>query len=174
MRAAARERRARGLHDVAGLRGVVRRVEVAVALQVRPRVACAARVAARRLAQPRTRRDIRRDGVVIGHELGAEALPEVVVAVVARRRVGEHEHALRLARQRRELHAREDRRAPRVGDPRLLEHPARGRASSAGTSSPPSGLTCARTPGPVSRSTCVPSLTTNSSERRLGVPRSGK
>ncbi len=117
------ELRLRRLHDVAGGGRVVLGVDVAV-LEVGARVAGGARVAAGRAPERGRRADRRGHGVVGGHQRRRPREAEVVVAVVARRRVGEHEELQRPAGERVEADAGEDGRAARVGDPGRLEPPA--------------------------------------------------
>ena len=121
--APAGERRAGGLHHVAGRRRVGPRVQVPV-LQIGPRVARRAGVAAGRPREGGPCGHGRGDRVVMRNELARGADPHVVVAVVARRGVDEREHLQGPAGERRRAHAGEHRRARRVGDPGLLQHPA--------------------------------------------------
>ena len=117
------EPRLRRLHDVAGRRRVVRGVEVAV-LEVGARVAGRTGVTAGGAPQSRRRADRRGHRVVERHQRGRPREPEVVVAVVAGRRVGDHEQLQRAAGERAEAHAGQHRCASRVGDPGRLEPPA--------------------------------------------------
>ena len=111
------------LHDVPGCGRVVV-AEVPVVLQVLPGIAGAAAVAARRRLERRRRRDRARACVVVGDELHVRADAEVVIAVVARRRIGEHVEPQRPAGQRLEADLDQHGRARRIRDPRLRQAPA--------------------------------------------------
>jgi hypothetical protein len=98
----------------------VEAAQLALALELPPRVAARALVAGRGALEPRGGGDGGGRVVVPRDQLAAA----VVVPVVTRRGVGEHVELELAAGQRLELHAGEHRRSRGVGDPRLGHAPA--------------------------------------------------
>ena len=123
---AARQPRARRLHDVARRRCGEATVERLVGCEIAAGIARRAGVSARRVPQARLGDHGARRLVVPGEQRGVLDAAAVVVAIVAGRRIGQQVHLQRPAGQGLEAHLRQHGRAGGIGDPGLDEPPARG------------------------------------------------